>query len=259
MKEAFTYMLKDNKYFEKALVYGGFVLFADLLANFSHVYKGSGLGILLLILGYVATFIPSGYGISCIKALMVQKENFVLPCINVKNNFILGFKIFVAGALLGLAIGGIYIAACIIFGLIGIFAIPKDVDVNTAVLIFMIPTILIFLTVLILYVIYGLSMSVIFAKKEFYTTFFKFGLANKLIAQNRGKYFSALGLYVALFIVLIIVNAICSFSLVRLGNIGTIILSLIRACVSSYTIFVFAYITANSVPHELLDENVQND
>ena len=81
MKEAFTYMFKDGKYLEKAFAYAGFVFLADFLANFSQYIKGSNLGFLMLILGYIVLFIPSGYGISCVKALMAQKENFVLPYI----------------------------------------------------------------------------------------------------------------------------------------------------------------------------------
>lgn len=254
MKEAFTYMFKDNKYLEKAGVYAGLVLLANLLLNYSQTMNSSGIGLLLLLLGYLALFIPSGYGISCIKAIFTQDENIILPAINIKKNFILGFKIFVAGILLGLAIGGILLAVCIIFGIIGALTIPKDYGTEVIGLIFLIPFLILAFTIIIVYLVYGLAMSVIFAKKEFYTTFFKFDMANQLISQNPGKYFSSVGIYVLVFIAVIIVNTVPGIVLNNLSSIGTIILSAIQAVVGAYTIFVFAYITAKSTQSELLDK-----
>ena len=102
MKEAFTYMLKDNKIKEKAALYFGIMFIATLLTNFSQYINSNNSGtvpslasLLLGLVGGILSLITTGYSFVCIKTIIEQKDNIVLPYIAPKNA-ILGLKFSVS-------------------------------------------------------------------------------------------------------------------------------------------------------------------
>jgi hypothetical protein len=82
MLEAFTYMFKDNMLKKKAIMYFVFALLGNLFTQISLIFAPPARGVaappqyyILSILSAVVMMIPTGYLISCIKAIMEQNEN----------------------------------------------------------------------------------------------------------------------------------------------------------------------------------------
>ena len=107
MKEAFTYMFKDNKFAQKAAMYFCFALIASLCSEFGKYFTeieqtkiSTPVLLLILIFSIVFGLIVNGYKILCTRAILEQKENIVIPYINVKNSLFTGFKLGVAILLL---------------------------------------------------------------------------------------------------------------------------------------------------------------
>ena len=99
--QAFSYMFKDNKILQKYLIISA-ILAAPIL--FIILVKIPALQLTVAFLMIFLLIMLSGYWVTCIKAVLNQNENVVLPYINVKNNLVLGFKYAVAGLLLVIAL-----------------------------------------------------------------------------------------------------------------------------------------------------------
>ena len=251
MKEAFYYMFKDNMFKNKVLMYFVSVLLANFLIQYGNTFAPVDKNVaapmqyhILNLLGFIALFIPCGYGVMCLRALMEQKENFVLPFLNIKNSFVLGFKLMSGIILLSIAFGLFYLILAIIFGVLAfILKMPTIMSV-------------LYMTVLLLFVllivIFTPAFSCILAKKEWYTTFFRFIKSAKLIKNDVGNYFKGVGLFIAISILVAIINAPLTFLLWK-NVYGAFLSALIGSLISSYTVFVYAYIFAKTVKHECIE------
>lgn len=251
MLKAFNYMFKDNKFKQKAFVYFCFVLLANLFTQIGNVYAPIDRNTIapiqyyiLGLLGAITLFIPTGYGISCTKALMEQNDNYILPLLNVKNCFVLGFKLMVSVIFMSIVFGLLYALLMIPIGILGAF-LPSYAYME------IVASILSLLFILVI-AIYSPAFCAIFAKKEWITTFFRFIRATKLIGKGIGQYFKGTALFIVAMIILGIINTII-ITLLVYTIIGAIIAALIISLISSYTVFVFVYIVAKSIKPECIE------
>lgn len=250
MLEAFTYMFNDNMLKKKALTYFVFVLLANLLTQISLIFAPPARGVvappqyyILSILSAIVMMIPTGYLISCIKAILEQNENPVLPFLNVKNNFVLGFKFFINILLLSLSVGVIFVLILIPAAILSVI-LPK-------IFLYIFLTILFIITFLAI-IFYSPAFYCLLAKKEWYTAFFRFVRTTKVISLDIGNYLKRFGII----ILLILAGGVVS-SLVNLlcppNYIGATIMAFLLSVISSYTVFVFAHLTAKSVKAECIE------
>ena len=259
MLEAFTYMFNDNMLKKKALTYFVFVLLANLLTQISLIFAPPARDVaappqyyILSILSAIVMMIPTGYLISCIKAIMDQNENPVLPFLNVKNNFVLGFKFFINILLLSLSVG-------VMFVLMSVGVMFLLILIPAAILSVILPKIFLYIFLTILFIItflaiifYSPAFYCLLAKKEWYTAFFRFVRTTKVISLDIGNYLKRFGII----ILLILAGGVVS-SLVNLlcppNYIGATIMAFLLSVISSYTVFVFAHLTAKSVKAECIE------
>lgn len=264
MIEAFSYMFKDSKFFQKAGWYFVFLFVSVFLSQYAATLVNNISGtesliqyIVYLVLGFLINLIPVGYSYLCIKALMMQKDNYILPFFNAGKSFVMGLKfcvnmiiqtgIFYLPFILLVAIG-------VVIGILG----GKTVMAIMAVLFLLLLFIyLIFLIAyFILLCIYMPALSGIFAKTEWLTSFCRFKRATKLIQQDAGTYFKGVGIYVLILIAYLLVYGIFSFiTTILLGKtiISALLIALLGSIVSSYLVFVFSYIVVAAIKHETIE------
>ena len=125
--EAFTYMFKDNKFFQKASFYFLFAFLSVFGGVLAETAEGDATLILLAfiiwILGLISNLFLSGYFISAIRALRTKSENFVLPMFNMGKTFILGLKCFLSMIILEIVVGiGLALVCCVIGIIMAVFA-----------------------------------------------------------------------------------------------------------------------------------------
>lgn len=250
MLEAFTYMFKDNMLKKKAIMYFIFALLGNLFTQISLIFAPPARGVaappqyyILSILSAVVMMIPTGYLISCIKAIMEQNENPVLPFLNVKNNFVLGFKFFISITLLSLAFGVIFIILSILAAILFPVA-TKAMFYTFLTILFIIPFLII--------IFYSPAFCCILAKKEWFTTFFRFVRVTKLVGLNIANYLKRFGLMVLLVLASGILSSIINI-LCPSNYLGATLMALVISAISSYTVFVFAHLTAKSIKAECIE------
>ena len=224
MKQAFCYMFKDNKFYQKYLYYFILMSICTFLLTYSDYKANAQLFSiqtpLMKILGTLILTIPTGYSYSCIKALISQKENFILPAVNLKKNFVTGFKFDLATLLICLPFLLIFLVLAIIFPLLVI-------------------------CLLLVIVAYSLSFRYIFANTESITTFFQFKTSIKLVNNSGFKYW--LGLLII--IILETISGVISTQLFKITHslLYTAVTAIISSIIASYVMFVNAYITAKAI------------
>ena len=245
MKEAFNFMFKDNMFKKKVLTYFIVTFIAALLSNIANtmVPEPNTLPsiqyVILFILGSVIMLIPNGYGVSCIKSIIEQDENIVLPFLNIKNNFVLGFKLAIAIIIMTLVFGISIALVAIVFAIIssllnvqGIGAICLGIFLTL-------------LTIIVLY--YILALCYIFATTEKFTSFLRFKYATQLIKNDIKKYTLSVLLFIALMILVGIISAIVAVIFAALGIVGMVVYTVISTLIGSYMVYVVSYINAKAI------------
>jgi len=245
MKEAFNFMFKDNMFVKKAMTYACVAFIANFISNYANTLAPapntmpSIKYLLFFFVGAILMLIPSGYGMSCVKAFVEQKENYVIPFLNIKTNFILGLKLAVSIIIMSLIFGlGITITA-IAFAFL--FSIINAVNIGSIILGIVVCAVI--LTV----VFYSLAFCYIFATTEKFTSFIQFRTATKLIKGDLKHYTLSTLLFIGLSLLVGIAGAVISSLLSFLGLIGLIIATLVIAIISGYTIYLYSYLTAKSI------------
>ena len=182
--EMLNYMFRDESFKKKFIglailmfIWYFLAFYAPMLTadknNISHVMLGG----LLALASFFFSFTYCGYSMSCIRNLWDDKENKTLPDIKIWDNFVFGFRMFLGIFLFTIAVG-------IILGIL--FAVLK------------IAALLIGIALFLLYLIYYIALSCIFAKKNEIPFMFKLGEAINLVNKGAGQYFKS-------FLILIII------------------------------------------------------
>ena len=242
MITAFTYMFKDNMLLKKALpVFGvglghtfcpliseGLTKYANIIAetNPSTALKILLGSLLILILGFICTSIYFGYLATCVKSVATQKENIVLPFLNLKKNIKVGLKYIVASLLFIVFLIALILPAFILT----LNSATKTLGIILAII-----------TVLLLIVITttcSMGLFRIFTHKEELTSFIQFKRLFQLIAKDKIRYFKALGFSLIL--------STLTISLIAIPIVGMIVFAILIP----YITFVAAYLIANSISTE---------
>lgn len=250
MEKAFTYIFKDNMLKEKAFCYFVLAFGVNYLITTGIFYLNNNYSIIYVLCAFVCAFILYlpfyGYLVSCVKAIMEQKDNIVLPSLNFGKNLLLGLKFFIATTILGLLFG--LISLLFIFCPVFLMFVTQKI---IGVLLFIFGVVIILLSIIAL-TIYSLAFTCIFAKTEWLTSFCRFPKATILIKNAPGQYFISLLIYIGVGMVAGVIDTIASF---MTGNITIMIVgSLISAAVATAVVFTTSYIIAKSVDFNSLEE-----
>lgn len=241
MREAFNYMFKDNMFRQKALTYFGFAFIGTFFINLANSLQATKLAVfapLFMLAGIIIMFIPSGYLVHAIKALIGQNENFILPAFNFKNNFVTGFKFMVAVLILSLIFGIVFAIGAVIFSIIGSLFAMKILAVIGIILLAAIPLLII------LY--YTLSLNWIFATTEAFTSFLQFKKASGLIKNLPGNYNKCFWIFLLINLTAGIISGIL-LTVFGKGLLGIAFATFISVLISLYIAFVNVYLTAKSI------------
>lgn len=244
MTNAFNYMFKDNKYGQKALVYGAIMFLSQLASNvaklfFNEANNQAGIEscILLNIISGLLQMLTIGYGFVCIKALIEQKENFLLPFFKFKQTFILGLKNSVAVFLYTLTIFAFLILSELIF----------SYALNSIILHY----VMVLLTICYV-IVYTLSFAWIFTNTEAITSYFRIRKATQLIKANAKTYLKSLVLFAiaAMMCAAPCFVITCCLHFIMNKIVVAILMSLTTALVSAYVSFACFFITAKAIKPE---------
>ena len=269
MLEAFSYMFKDNKYINKALIYFVFALLMNFCTIYSQTFSPSCAGgecpvqsdpqvYIWMIAGAVIGLIPLGYQFSCIKALMEQKENYVLPTFNIAKNIWLGFKSLLGSTLLGVIFGLIGIVFAIVFGIIaGLCGHDKASALGILIVAGIILVALALIAILAIS-IFSIAFTWIFANTGWITSYIRFKRAFQLIKTNPSTYWIAFGLMILIGFVAGIFGLVGPIIGALTGSkfIASLIGSCIIALLSSYTAFASAFLVAKSIKSLPIEEEI---
>lgn len=245
MREALTYMFKDNKFCQKGL-YFFLVYFVSILGMTLQGQQELSVlhlvwALLVSIIGFIAAICVYGYFMSAIKALKSQNENYILPMFNLNKSFKLGLKFTVASAIFAFVLCTIFFA----LGLVG--GIFSQITNNN--LVMTILFLVFMLLFLIVYVYKVLALSNIFAETEAFTSLLQIRKAGELIKQNPeiyNRYFWQSVLF-GLIATVAILFIIITFSFIKLGIISSLISVTLIAILGTYCSFVNMYLFAKAV------------
>jgi len=244
MKEAFTYMFKDNKYPQKALTYFCCIFLAQFAAMYARLFTPSCLHcpassdyLLWGNISSILMILPIGYQFNCIKSLIEQKENFIIPFFNFKTSLVTGLKVTVAT--------WVMILVWFIAGVVGVVAVGVVVGVAGGGLFVKGLGIIVLIAFFLFFLFYYTALMWIFAYKGWLTSFLRLGKAIQLVSKDVKNYVNALVLNS-------IVCIVCGITLVIpvINLLTAIIAAIITSAISAYTIFVTSYITAKSIKAE---------
>lgn len=241
MREAFSYMFKDNLFKRKWVIYFVFSFFSAFCINLSNVpFLGisKDVAFFLQLLGMVFFFIPAGYMISSVKTIILQKENIVLPMFNYKKNFFTGFKYCVSNMLLIFVVLTVnLILSFIVAGLIAAVLKVK------AIVIAGIAAVMILSVLFLAY--YFLAFVRIFIETEAWTSFLKLKKAKELIKKS-SMYNRCFGLFMLVNVLMGIISVIV-LTIFGKTLILFILASVIIGAISAYAAFINMFIMAKAV------------
>ena len=232
MINAFTYMFYDNKFLQKAIFYFIFCLSTKLCLEFATVFSEQNIYItamLLYIVGTIFSIVTNGYFISCVKALISQNKNYVLPVFNMKS-LLMGIKYTISIFLAGL---------CLFFILFFVFILSLFLGKILSGLIIII--------IALTFTAYFNALAFIFANTEAFNSFLQFKKATNLIKNNADEYVKGL---IILIIVLVTIAGIDYIVSAIFKNAGMFATVLISAILSTYSIFITSFVIAKSIRHE---------
>lgn len=254
MKEAFSYMFNDNKFWQKSLAYLAvsiIAIFANLYYKNISPYENQNLFeyFLFWLIGSLSTLLASGYFYNCVKALIEQKENFILPFFNIKTCFITGIKYAISNLLLFL---------CIFISMFLVGLTSYLVSLVNPILAILILTIFMIILMIILICILLLCPALIwiFSVKGWYSSFLRFRKAFLIVKESGTRYWQFLGIQVLLILCITTMCLLLLFTL-EINNLSplayNIIFVLTIALITSYTIFVSAFLNAKAIKTECID------
>lgn len=237
--------LKDGKILKKSSVLF-FIYFFTAICTFLMIYLNTyfreSLGILILLLALDIIFLitaTNGYFYTCIKSFSEKKE---LPYINLKRDFVLSFKMLIAGGLFGFVLGIAFLILKIIGELFKLFGLVKLYGV----------IMLLFITIFILIFCFLLpAFNYIFARKKLFTVFFQLKTVINYLKKDFKTYFKYTSLYWAITIIIGLFNTLLPTPENIIDNYSAILLeSLFMAFISTCGIYLTSFAVANSITHE---------
>ena len=248
MREAFTYMLKDNCYYKKALVFMILTFIETACLAYAQMNSCTGAcpysmnsgvfvpnktnALLFQVIGLIFNLIVVGYFNTCLEAVTKQVNNIVLPFINLWNNFLNGLKYFVA----------VFIAALVYILSLGLlYALNLYVAKTVSIL------------VLLFYIIFSSAFLWLFANNKSFFAFLNYKKLFLKIKEAPKNYFKYLGFLAMLLIISATLKFIIDFiiTLLPLNLLFTMLIStFFTSLLSAYFSFVFIYLIAKSLKQD---------
>ena len=256
---AFKYMFLDNKFWSKFAVFFLLVLAclapqfipetADKIGIINYLF----LFIVLMVIGLFGQIFYYGYYCSCIKSIIEQSGNYVLPVFNFKKDGMLGLKCFAGMLLLGLAICFAFLILGIILGIAGSAIVAALYAVNPVIGVLIgaiIVLAVIFAVTAVAYIYYPSALR-LFAQIQDPLVFFNFKEIFRLIKENKDIYYKYIGIMVlATLLVFAVVLTICIPCIalkICSPVICVIVLCTTLAFAGAYVNLVCAYATAKCI------------
>lgn len=262
MKKAFYYMFKDTETFKKTYILLLFLLASNLVINFSNILHTfipvlntnwqdsmfdpiwNWVYVLLSFVSITLMFIPNGYALSLIKSLSNQENNFILPEMNMKQNFLKGLKVAVGFGLIYLlfvVVASLFLTASAIITI----AFSNQILLSlTAVMI---------LITLLVFLFYFPIFNFMFAYKSNLLTFFRYMMATKIFTIDKKLYFKGVSIFAGIFLfTMLFTSLLSSIPVLRnpfLFAISTISISLL----TYYFMLVESFIIAKSIKLQALE------
>ena len=248
MLKSFYYMFKTEKFWVKGLCYMGLVFISNLLTNYAQTLLPpcakcapplSPVYWVCLISGMLLSLIPLGYVYSCIKSIIDSEEEVMLPFMNLKEDFVKGFKYAVS--MLSLLLPLLVVVMLIIVGIAGV-----TLGSNLGAVIS--KTFLIFVILAFAFLLIGFNR--LFAEEPRFSNFYRFKRVFELISTGKRRYLG----YVSLICVMFIINMFLELffgknvALLGIGTTGALIITgILCAITGTYITFVISYLTARSI------------
>lgn len=181
MLKAFTYIIKDNKIRQKYLTLIGLLMLCPISVLLVELL-GDGSEIISVIVIGTVTAILGGYWVNCVKAISEQKNDIVLPLINIGSNFVLGLKCYIS-RIIYLFVWQLLLLTVLIGDLVGSF------DSTLATILFPLSFFII--------VFIDMALTWIFANTKGFWSYLRVNKAVDLILKNKKQYtLSALCLWI---------------------------------------------------------------
>ena len=245
MREAFTYMFKDNCYYKKALVFLILTFVESACIAFAQMNSCTGMcpfsagegvftpnktnALIFQLIGLIFNFLVVGYFNTCVEAITKQVNNIVLPFFNIVTCFLKGLKYFVA----------ILIPIVLYAFVIGF------IQIFSSLVGYIILGILLFL-----YLVLGIGFIWLFANEKSFFAFLSYRKVIKKVIKAPLNYFKYL-LFIAIVCALTFALKFAFefiFALFPMSPLVTMLVStLISAVISAYLTFVLVYLTAKSI------------
>jgi len=250
MKKAFYYMFKDIDFLKKTYIFYLFILFSVVVSNYSNLLQPNPITgsnwyyVALSFLTAIIMFIPQGYILSLIKSIVHQEENYFLPAVDMKRNFIQGLKVSVAFGLL-------YFLIVILVSIL--LTISIVAGVTTGVKTYFYITIFVILFVLFVLFYFFPVFTWMFAFKDNFLTYFRYILATKIFCIDFKRYV----LYFVVIAVVMLVGALFT------GKISNPVymqnpmlfagITIVDSLVMYYLMLVLAFLFAKSIKQEAFE------
>lgn len=245
MREAFTYMFKDNCYYKKALVFLLLTFIESACLGFAQMNSCNGMcpldlssgiftpsktnALIFQLTGLIFNFLVLGYFNTCIEAITKQVNNIILPFFNFINSITKGIKYIIAIAM-----------PIVLYGLlIGILQVINPIVATIATI-----------AVLLFYLIFGVGFVWLFANEKSFFTFFCYRRIINEVKNAPRNYFKNLLFIIITTILIVILNFITEFlfALFKLNPLITMLVTtFVSSIISAYLTFVLVYFIAKSI------------
>lgn len=247
MKESFTYIFKDNKWKIKSFIY---FLFAIVIVcskmitinpnNKDQILVAPAFALIMFILCLIVWTITAGYQIANVRAFQEQNSNYVIPYVNLKNNFILGLRYWAAYWLFNLPC----LLIITILGFIaGLFMMSKMHMLSSIVAVIC----GIFVLFYVLYILlFSMGYYYMFAKEPKFNTFYRIKTLFGYISKCPKRYFLSVLCNVGLGIVLAFLAVLITSDLIK-NPAGLVIIPIAMSAFLTYSFFVANMLTAKSI------------
>ena len=251
MREAFTYMFKDNCFHKKAFIYFilSFIAMSVIaVADMNTCSYGCPINQAKLItptikfdilcyrtIGLILHTLTLGYFITCLEAVIKQKDNILLPFFNLKLCFTKGLKLFLS--IISTVI--IYYILLFTYGAMSNFIpVLRPEFVN----------ILSLLTILFYIFCYN-SFIYLYAQTNKFFSFFNFKVALLTIKNSQKTYFKYWSILVLIFVLSSIIVYIIESLLGKINNEYTVMLltNFASSALQTYLTFVSLLLISKSI------------
>ena len=249
MIKAFNYMFKEFDFKKNILPLWIMIFIAEFIINFAGLFSPYALSgkltpifHIILLIGFLTTFIPCGYGMECLNNYLSANDSYKLAEINIKKNFIKGAKFMLS---LGLLIISLFLIFIILGTINSLF-----IKLNWSPLSYLMTT----LSCLILLVTAFVFIASVckFSKTDDILSFLKLPPLYNTVNENVGRYFIGFIIFAILMIFFCLIRVELLTLLIQRGFILMTLYSVLISMLSTYFALIFLYLFRESINPNLI-------